>query len=85
MNEHRLKGTRVPKNIHCVFCERKPRKNENFGKGKKDWDVVGMICPDCWKNMLPPEPINQENEVKKWKKRIYVKNVIFVVNILAMF
>ena len=56
MNEHKINGMLVPETINCVFCGRKPRKNEKFGRGKKDWDASGLICPDCWKNTLPPEP-----------------------------
>ena len=51
-----LDGTLVPNGARCVFCGRNPRQGERFGVGRKDWDASGMICPDCWRGKLPPEP-----------------------------
>lgn len=51
-----VNGDLVPNATRCAFCGRNPRQGERFGTDKKSWEVVGMICPDCWMGKLPPEP-----------------------------
>ena len=58
MCETLANGKLVPIGARCVFCGRNPRPRERFGTGKKNWDAMGMICPDCWRDKLPPEPVD---------------------------